>query len=281
MPHPETIHEYYLHQHHNIEHYLGLCLDHADREMVHELRLSFKRLRAFNILVGKLCLPESSEHIHIRYRVRQLYKLAGQLRDTQVQRHLLDLLEKSTGEEYPEFGKWLLRREKKRVKRFGRKPHHVVPHATAHLTHQKIGRRLERASDETVMRHAADVLEKLFSKVRKLAGDNPGDRKLHRIRILTKQIRYITGIMLHSYPGFGFAIMPVDTMRKIEVASGRWHDSLVRVEMLHKFLDRMEGMKKPVEDRYKRLLDICVSEKDEAYAEACRVVKTEILNTGD
>lgn len=281
MPPHETIHEYYLHQHHSIEHYLGQCLDHADPEMVHELRLSIKKLRAFNILVEKLYLPETSEHIHIKQRVRRLYKLAGKLRDTQVQIRLLDLLEKGNEDEYTEFGKWLLRREKKRMKSFGRKPRHVVPHVMAHLAHQKIEKRLDRASDETIMRHAAKVMGGLYSKLEKLAGDTPTNRRLHRIRIITKQMRYITGIMLHSYPDFGFAGMPVDTMRKIEVASGRWHDILVKVELLHRFLDKLEDGENAVTVKYKKLLELCILERDNAYAEACRVVKTEILNTGD
>ncbi len=276
MPPYESIHEYYLHQHRNIEHFLELCLDHADSASVHELRLSIKKLRAFNKLAQQLCLHDTDEHIYIKHRVRQLYKLAGQLRDTQVQLRLLAAYEERTDTSYPEYNQWLLRREKKRIKRFGRKPRHVVPHATAHITHQKIGKQLAQASDETIINSAVKVLDDSFSKARELACGALDERDLHRIRIHTKQARYILNIILHSYPEFVFGSISVDSMRRIEIATGRWHDTLVKVEMLNKYLARLKTGDQSVLVKYQDLKNAFRAEVDATYQHACLLVKKEM-----
>ena len=246
-------------------------------ESVHELRLSIKRLRALNKLVDQFCLSDTDEHIHIKHRVRQLYKLAGQLRDTQVQLHMLALFEEKTGTEYIEFSKWLLRRKKKKIARFTSKPRHVVPHATARVTHDKIGNKLALSTDETILQSAGIVLKELFSKAQKLAGGDITERNLHRIRIITKQIRYISNIMHQSYPDYKSDALSDESMREIEFASGNWHDSLVRVELLNKFLDSMQSEDNTTMLKYKKLSYICTAELDIAYQEACRVVRKEIL----
>lgn len=273
----ESIHEYYLHQHRNIELYLEQCLGHAEAELVHQLRLSIKKLQAFNKLAEQLCLTDTDEHIHINNRVRQLYTLAGELRDTQVQIHLLATFEEQTGTSFPEFSKWLLKREKKRIAQFSKNPRNVIPHTTAHSIHHKIGQGLVQASDATILNCADTVLAGLSAKAYKLSDGTIDDRNLHRIRIITKQIRYILNIMQHSYPDYKTDKIPVSSLREIEAATGHWHDSLVKVELLSKCMGKMQSIDNTTMLKYKKFLSTCNSELHNAYQEACRVVKQELL----
>ena len=277
----ENLHEYYLHQHSNIEHYLELCLSHAEAELVHELRLSIKRLRAFHKLAEHLFLEDLAEHIHIKHRVRQLYKVAGQLRDTQVQINLLFSIEEQTGNEYPEFGNWLLKREKKRIQRFGKKPQQVVPHTMALSTHEKIGNLLALANDETILNGAGFALSGLYSKARKFSVGNMSERNLHRIRIITKQMRYILNIIVHSYPDFKFKEVSIGSLREIEIGAGNWHDNLVRIELLDKFLNKRKFADDSEANKYHELLNACRSELDLAYNEASRIVKNVLCFEGE
>lgn len=276
----ETIHEYYLHQHRNIEYYLELCVSHPEAELVHELRLSIKKLRAFHKLAEQLFSGDNEEHIYIKHRVRQLYKVAGQLRDTQVQIHMLTLFEEQTGIDYPELDKWLLKREKKRIQRFGKKPQQVVPHTTAQSTHQKIGNLLAEANDETILNGALKVLSGLCSEAQTLAADNMNDQNLHRIRTITKQMKYILNIMNHSYPDFKFSKVSVESLREIETAAGQWHDNLVRIELLGKFMDRMKSTDDSEKFKYQKLHNACKSELDISYIETFRIVRKTLCAEG-
>ena len=268
----ETIHEYYLHQHRNIENYLELCLIHPEVELVHELRLSIKKLRAFHKLAEHLSLNEIDEHIHIKNRVRKLYKVAGQLRDTQVQIQLLSLFEEQTGTDHSEFSKWLLSREKKQISRFSKNPERVVPQATAQSTHQKIGNLLAIANDETILDGAGKVLSGLCVKAQKLTAGEMNNRKLHRVRTITKRMRYILNIMHHSYPDFKFNEVSIESLRNIEAAAGHWHDNLVRVELLSKFLDRMKFGDDSEKFKYQKLLNACKAELHIAFNDASQIV---------
>ncbi len=278
MPVHESIHEYYLHQHRNIQNYLELCMVHADKEVVHELRLSIKKLRAFHKLAEELCPAEVDELIHINKRVRRLFRLAGQLRDTQVQIHMLVLIQDNTEIDYPEFSKWLLKREKKRILRFGRKPLHLLSHTTADATLHKIGDWLALASDESILKGAAKVLAALNAKAMKLSAAKMNEQDLHLIRTIIKQIKYILNIMHHSYPDFRFSDVSVDSLHKIETSVGNWHDNLVRVELLDKFIGKSDfEADSQLLAKYQELFKYCKAELNVAYKDAYRIVRDELL----
>ena len=278
MPAHESLHEYFLHQHRNIQNYLGLCMVHADAEVVHELRLSVKKLRAFHKLAEELFPAEKNELSQINNKVRRLFRLAGQLRDTQVQIYKLVLVQDQTGIDYPELNKWLLKREKKRILRFGRKPLHLLSHDTADTTFQQIGDWLALVSDETILKGAAKVLAGLTKKAMKLSAAKMNEQDLHLIRTIIKQIKYILNIMNHSYPDFKFSDVSVDSLHKIETSVGHWHDNLVRVELLGKFI-----RKSYIENdlllsiKYQELFEICKSELDIAYKDAYCITRSELL----
>ena len=275
----ESIHEYYLHQHHSIEHYLERCMSHPEAELVHELRLSIKKLRAFHKLAEQLYAGDMVEHIYIKRRVRQLYKIAGQLRDTQVQIHILASFEEKTGNEFPDYGKWLLRREKKRISRFGKKPQQVVPKTTAQTTHENIGKLLALADDESILNGAVKALSGLYLKAQNLSAGKMNERKLHMIRTFTKQMKYILNIMNHSYPDFVFGEISINTLKEIEVAAGFWHDNLIRIKLLDKFLDRLKPGDENERFKYQKLYNTCQSELDISYSETSFLVRKALHST--
>lgn len=273
----EILHEYYLQQHRNIENYLELCLNYPEVELVHELRLSIKKLRAFHKLAGQLFRNETDESFHIKYRVKQLYKAAGQLRDTQVQVHLLVSFEEKNSIEFPGFKKWLLRREKKRISRFTKKPKQVIPQSTTQNMHQKIGDMLALADDETILTGAGKVLTALALEARDLCTGTMNDRKLHHIRIITKQMRYILNIMHHSYPDFTFEGISVSTLREMEAAVGQWHDNLVRIELLDQYIKKMTSADNSENFKYQKLYNACKSELDISFNETSQLVQKALL----
>ena len=277
MPAQQSIHEYYLQQHRNIEYYLEQCAEKAEAELVHELRLSIKKLRAFHKLAGPLCPEDADDQIHVKRRVRKLFRVAGQLRDTQVQLHLLLTHEQLTGEQYPEFSKWLLKREKRRIAKFGNGPHLVWPPAKTEITHKQIGEWLASAGDDGIKSVATGVLTGLVARARRLAAGHLSDRNLHRVRTLTKQVRYILSIMHHSFPEYRFDQVQVESLREIEAVAGCWHDTLVKLELLGKCMEKLHFEDEQSRHRYEKFYNECKVALDAAYFEACRVVRSCLL----
>jgi len=272
----ESIYEYYLHQHRNIQYFLELCSIRPEVELVHEFRLSIKKLRAFYKLTEQIILNDTKDHNYIRHRVRQLYKVAGQLRDTQVQIQLLSTFQEQTGVGYPEFEKWLLKREKKRISRFAKNPQQVTPQAAALNTHHEIGNLLALAGDETILNGAEKVLSGIYDEAQNLSSGKMNDRNLHRIRTITKQMRYILNIMHHSYPDFLFSEISIDSLREIEAAAGQWHDNLVRIEFLNRYMEKIESGNYPDKFKYRKFFNACKSELDISFNETLRIVRKEL-----
>ncbi len=268
--------EYYVHQHHNIRHLLEQCKSHADAEMVHEFRLSIKKLRAFNELVRQLCLNEMGGCIAIKNRARQLYKLAGQLRDTQVQMHMLSMFEKQTNTLYPDFSRWLTKREKKRISRFSRKLQNKIPRVTTGITFKKIEHRLAQTDDTTMLDNAAKVLESMQLKALELINGDLYNQNLHRLRIIIKKMRNIFNIILHSYPDFHYHGKSVDSLLQIETSLGQWHDKLFRIELLGRFIKKIKPSDYSAMDKYQNLFKDCNSELENAFTEATKITKREL-----
>jgi CHAD domain-containing protein len=274
----ESIQEYYLHQQSNIGHYLEMCVDSADAELIHELRLSIKKLRAFNIMAKPLFEADFDEHFQIKHKVNKLYKLAGELRDTQVQMNMLVVFEEQEGIDYPEFRNWLLSREKKKMSRFKRKSKHVVPPTTASSNLSKINQILAQTSDEAVLAGMEKVLIGLFLKARKLSEGNINNENMHRIRINTKQLRYILNIVKNCFPDFEFKMISADSLRDIEAAAGQWHDCLVRVEYLGKCLEKVKLTDEEDLLKYHELVAAFKKGLKAAYEEACQISKSILLS---
>lgn len=273
MPVHETLNEYYLYQHSAIEHYLELCLANAETELVHQLRLSIKKLRAFNVLAANLCGKDIDKQIHVNTQVRQLFKAAGQIRDIQVQMELLVIYEEKTGKSYPELSNWLLNRERKSIIAFSRSPQRVVTKAKAYSLQHKISKMLTGLSDEYILEQTGTALKQLFETSQKLSSGRINDRNLHRIRICNKQIKFILNIMNRCYPDFTFDLISVDSLREIEAAAGKWHDDLVRVETLNAFMKKKKGNDDFSLLKYQKLLNAYNTELLIAYEETYKVVK--------
>lgn len=252
-------------------------MEHAQPEVVHQLRLCIKKLRAFNKLAKQLGLDNHEEYADLTFHFRKMFKLTGQIRDTQVQMHMLDDHEAKTGIPYPEFKKWLVSREKKRVSRLTHSPRRVLTHPTEEKSYKETIDGISHSNDRIILESADNVLDNLYRKAQKLATGNISDVNLHRIRKITKQIRYILNVLHCSYPDYVYKRVNIATLREIEAAAGEWHDNLIRTELLGRFLEKFQKSDKPDLFKYQQLADFFSDELESFYDNACKVVKEKLL----
>jgi CHAD domain-containing protein len=273
----ESLSEYFLHQHRNLENYLLQCKAHAEPEVVHQLRLSIKKLRAFNKLATQLGLQQPEEYKKVAQELKKLFSLAGQIRDVQVQIQLLAEYEEHTNTAYPEFGKWLLSIEKKRIAHLNSLSSNFFPLPDGKSSRQENAEEIGTESNETFLFLAEGVLNELFTKAQKLATGYIIDADMHRIRRVTKQLRYILNVVHYSFPDYAYKRITIADIREIESVVGSWHDKLIRRELLESFLKKFHKPDKTSQTRYQKLADIFTEEQNSAYENACQVVKAKLL----
>jgi len=269
----ETLHDYYMHQHSHLEYYVKCCENSTDPETVHELRLSIKKLRALNILAGQFAENYRDKPFRLKRRIRRVYQLAGELRDTQVQAEMHSAFEKLTGSEYPEYRSWLQQRELKKRTLFYKTVHHASSSATMQTGQKQVSRILANAESKSILQNSRKIIADLYKKAEQLTSGTINERSLHSVRKVSKQLRYIISIIQHSYPEFRFKKISVETLRVIEEEAGHWHDCLVRVEFLIKYTGKLSLRNHSAAARYQKLLGIYNSEHEEAFARVLIVAR--------
>lgn len=273
----ESIYDYYLQQLRSCESYITQCKVHAEPELVHELRLSIKKLRAFNLLASRLKMSGIDDYQQLIDGVKNMFKLAGQIRDTQVQIYMLASCKEQTGVAYTLFHKWLLRREKRKLSQLcGSKFKSSIDSDSVNASHA-IANTIILPEKEAIIATAQTLLGEMHLKTQKLATGSIENENLHEIRKITKQMRYIITFLTGIYPDFQYPQITIGTLKDIENAVGNWHDNLIRIEFIERFVKKIKDNDEAIVLKYQGLAEFSKTSLDEAYENASQVVKTKLL----
>jgi len=186
-----------------------------------------------------------------------LFTLAGSIRDIQVQAALLHTYESQTGILYPEFTKWLKKQEatciatlKKSIEEHELKIPEPVPDKNQY-------KKLLTMTDEQFLPVIRSLENELISNALKLSYGRTNCESFHTLRKITKRLRYILKPTQAGFSDNKVSVIPVETLREIETVTGSWHDNLVRVEMLNRFLQGKKYKNKVTQFKYTKLLNSC------------------------
>lgn len=245
--------EYCILQHRNIGHYLDLCLQRSEAESVHQLRVSIKKFKAVSKLLEYL-LPETGrEKKQQLIRLRALFKLAGRLRDAQVQMNLFNYYRTGTGIQAADLENWLIKTEKSASEQFNAKFALFGKSITIKPFGKLNRKELSSVPDELFRQRATGIIDKRIGKVRQLIRTFSSDDELHTIRIQVKQIRYMLGVLAGQDEYFSKFAVVIAELKAIETRLGRWHDLTVFRETIEKYIDRKQKKNKGVPDEILRL----------------------------
>ncbi len=255
--------DYFLLQKRNIGHYLRLCVERAEAEPVHQLRVSVKKMRAVFKLVEVLLPADEPVKKRDVSSLRRLFKLAGAIRDSQVQKAMLLKLEKETNCDYHDYSKYLERLEARSIKKF-----HTAVEMMKDIRMSKeetvmINETLSGSAGEFIERQGKQLLSKLFKKFKKLATRNPGTPELHKMRMLLKQIRYIIAAVKKDTIAFNEYQEKINSLKKAETRLGKWHDRVVSLEILARYIRKKFDRKSAGYEQYDKLRQHFENEKNE------------------
>lgn len=273
----KSIYDYYFQQHRYAEHFLEQCTVDPEPEAVHQLRLCIKKLRAFDKLAIQLGLEDHDTHRKLSLRVRKMFKLAGQIRDIQVQINLLEIQDELSGMVYPEFSAWMKLRVKKRIAGLCNLHKKTMPISDERQDGKETAEGTVRLDDAAILIGTTDVLHRMLKKARRLATGRINETDLHRVRKITKQIRYIISAIHSCYPDYTFDGITISSLKEIETTAGNWHDYLIRLELIERFKDKLPNTDKPALLKYTELAELCRTELEISYNKACHVAKDKLF----
>jgi CHAD domain-containing protein len=219
---------------------------------VHEMRLCMKRLRALFLFFEALEPDVISTKIMLS-SFRKLFKLAGHIRDIQIQKKLALHLEKEMDASYSEYIHYLNKNEKKAIKAFEKKMHGYEPEKDFAMLRNVISETLSTYPSDNISLRGQQIIFDKFTLVKKMTHVKLNTAQLHSVRTKLKQIAYL----LKIWKGHDNVtqIIPVERihLQFVEIKLGQWHDYVVAQTFIKNFIASIPD-DKPVPVHYALLL---------------------------
>jgi len=191
-----------------------------DGEKIHQLRLQAKKARA---LMRLIALQTGNAELKFSRRIKELYRLAGIMRD-----HQLMLLE--IDDNIPELGKWL------------RHNIGVAQHKWQDNYKPKVISRFADKMDDLVKAVDIGTAEKFFRQrckiIRKTITDPaPEDEALHELRKLLKDMMYVASFCEEHWPKAYQRLerFPLADLKPLSTIAGDYNDHTNRISFLYSF----------------------------------------------
>jgi CHAD domain-containing protein len=203
-------------------------------EGVHELRVEIKRLRAFYQLVGWIC-KQFEDKTQLR-ETRRLFKAADKLRDLHVQIELTRDWMRQDGGNLSEYYNSLVAEQWHREKPFASACRKYEP-GTMKAGLDAIRKALADMTEPDVLYRTELRLAVLTRELIKIStGDDLPEKVLHQIRIKTKAGRYVLEVLTRCRDASERDASLNELLRASHQALGRWHDRVIGLIRLRKFL---------------------------------------------
>jgi len=225
-----------------------------DEEAVHDMRVAVKRIRAVNLLIERL-FPGKFDSVTCEGQIRELFRLSGRIRDTQVQQLLLSDCTEQAGTTLGEYQHYLKKTEQKSIRRFNKCL--AETDAEADLEDmQKLATDLIKASTtEGIARQIILFIDELMAVSRSMRQDQAHDENLHEIRKKLKNCHYLLTLFDKDDPDLPKLSSTIKRLDKVNELLGEWHDQVVAMEMLGKFISQRGEAEITGDDYYRQLMD--------------------------
>jgi CHAD domain-containing protein len=252
---------YWTVQMHNIDKYIDICVQCAEAETVHQLRVSIKKLKAVFKLIEHLS-PKAgfSSRKHLK-NLGKLFRLAGILRDTQVQIELIGKIEAGQNLSYDRFVDFLGKKESESLKKFY---NGLAVFGDLHELEDQylqVNESLDENNPEKMGKRTVRLFNRRFSRIDKLLANSPGDKELHKTRMLLKQIRFLLSALKETDIGIETYIRSIDRLHAIELILGNWHDCVVMIDNLGRFMKGKMCKEAAQKEKYRGLIAFILDEK--------------------
>jgi CHAD domain-containing protein len=230
----KTISELYTgHQHSFLKHLR--TAQNLSEEKVHQLRVEIKRLRSFFRLL-KVLTEKGGKAKKVLKLLDPVFKTAGRVRNATLNRKLLKPLKSRAA---LEFKRYLQEKEKKNVAELKRKIRKFRLKKISKLGHSTVNA-FKAIDRQAVDAKAGKYVRELLRDIHAAIPDISEDKTFHGIRKKLKDVKTVDQLLLEIAPEHVIH-RAVHKIRGVDEKIGDWHDHVVLVEEIEKYLKKHEG----------------------------------------
>jgi CHAD domain-containing protein len=210
---------------------------HPTASAIHDMRVALKRIRTFFNCVGAIDPDFDAEPAFSS--ARRLFRAAGRLRNLQVLEAKVYDASRSASLELSEYYNWLKVAELAEAERFEQACGRFRKRSlTAAWKPMAAG--LDKLGDRRVEIRIVGRLAASIKEVREERTMRRDVRRLHFLRIRTKEARYTLEILQECGLTGGEGAVLNDRLKDVHQPLGRWHDEEVVLESLREFRKRRD-----------------------------------------
>ncbi|MCW8826758.1 MAG: CHAD domain-containing protein [Gammaproteobacteria bacterium] len=218
-----------------------------DVEDIHQLRVAIKKIRTNLSLMQVASCGDFQKKAHFTL-FSKLFNCAGELREIQVNRALLTILELE--ESYPEeitqlavqhYKDHLSSKAEKSVSRFNRTLSNFNFRRLKKLN-RELNEKITGLDDELIVDKANQFIEKQIEKIVRLRPLIDGDRELHKVRKHLKSITEIYRLLIELFADEDLK-KRVERFKLLGRLIGEWHDLTVLISSMNCYAGSKEGIR--------------------------------------
>lgn len=212
------------------------CKENYDIEVVHDMRVCMKKIKAFLLFIEAL-EPDSISAKTLLVNFKKLYKKAGSIRDIQMQKVIALQFEKDLDTVFTDYINYLNKKEKKAIKVFENKKWIYDPEQDYNHLREKINKVLDKQSEEAFLKIGESCFLKKHEELKKLIKGKLTTKRMHTVRIKLKQFSYLLRLWQSKESDRNIFPFERTELQEIETKLGNWHDLVVAQDLLNNFFD--------------------------------------------
>jgi CHAD domain-containing protein len=248
MPRPKTISEIYKEHKKSFFKHINSAKS-LDEENIHKLRVDVKFLRSLFSFFEFLSKNKIGKKKMLKL-VAPVFKNAGKIRTTSLNTKLTKVYQSKA---ILGFKIHLQLREKQQekkllnaIKKFDKKKFEIL--------HKKILYVLKKASKKNCVKRIEGYLKVFLENIHTDIIDINNNKKLHNLRKKLKDVKNLT-ILLENISPKRKLILQQQKVKVVEEKIGKWHDTVILVQELEKFIKDCQNTKTSAEERDKKNKD--------------------------
>lgn len=239
-----------------------LTISSFNTDAIHDLRVAVKRIRAVFMLLERM-FPGRFNAKETEEDLRELFRLSGRMRDAQVQQQLVLAYSHNTGISFTGYQNYLINTEKKAIGKFTK--YLKGYHAGTDLDNirKRIHVLLMDTDDETIKQHINLLVDELLATTRIMheEQEQEQDEHLHAIRRKLKQCHNLLSVLKKddiALPELRATLKSLDSVNNL---LGDWHDRLVAMETLEKYISKQKKKGTAGQNRYRLFSETLADER--------------------
>ncbi|MCB0804257.1 MAG: CHAD domain-containing protein [Bacteroidales bacterium] len=229
---------YYLLQKDIFEENFRLVIDQFDQEAIHKMRTTTKRLRALFLLIGFLTEEKFKPKNQLK-KIRSLFKLAGKIRELQIEQGLVQTYNSENNKESGAYTEYLRTREYREISRFLKHLPEIAKRKRI-LKDNKILAAIESIDEKTVHAQCRLFIRNKLNEANEIIHKPKSNHRIHSVRTIVKQLYYLAEIESFKPLFEKESGKDPEKFRETEQLIGNWHDLVNSAIYFESFMKRQK-----------------------------------------